>query len=281
MSEVISLLAFSWKTDRLRFCDGVNHQTNCLEKDFWPLISNRIQTYEPTLVAWGLEESRPIHIIEEMAKIGYIMIGTGKSIAVQLQIFSRAPEAFTIQDVIKYQNGITLIIKLPNNQRWGISVIQPGNLITSLQKLVYNPVMAYSTVMITYDNKSKCNPNISISMPNSCLSPSDLPYLIEGIDNRGPDFPPTCYLSQKRKGNYEEPLLQSINSNNPIPKSHQVTPSDFNQIGWCDRIYYGTFQMGPVGLECLEYQRLDDPGTNLVHSKHAVVYSLLSFKYFQ
>lgn len=81
--------------------------------------------------------------------------------------------------------------------------------------------------------------------------------LLEGIDNDGPLFLPTCKLYKNR------PDLVSIsdaNAEGGIFKTgilHQRTPS------WCDRILYR-------GLDCLEYDRYDQ-GTTMKQSDHAAI----------
>ena len=86
--------------------------------------------------------------------------------------------------------------------------------------------------------------------------------LLEGIDNEGPAFLPTCKLYKNR------PDLVSISdaaSEGGIFKTgvlHQRTPS------WCDRILYR-------GVDCEEYDRYDH-GTTMKQSDHAAVIASFS-----
>lgn len=83
--------------------------------------------------------------------------------------------------------------------------------------------------------------------------------LIEGVDNRGPRFFPTCKMNQKRDAdslNRESYLIGS--------KNHR-TPS------WCDRILYCSEKNN---IKCLEYDRWE--AGNMARSDHCAVVGTFS-----
>jgi hypothetical protein len=87
-----------------------------------------------------------------------------------------------------------------------------------------------------------------------------LPNLIEGVDNKGPQFLPTCKMLQGRSDtNYgiDSYLLGSI---------YQRAPS------WCDRILYKSFDPNYT-IKCIEYDRWECG--DMVLSDHTSVYSII------
>lgn len=88
---------------------------------------------------------------------------------------------------------------------------------------------------------------------------STLPKLLEGINNYGPTFLPTCKLAHNR-----EPTNIAREGVYKCGKLDQRTPS------WCDRILY------TQNIECVEYDRWDYGNMNL--SDHAAVLAKLVIK---
>lgn len=76
----------------------------------------------------------------------------------------------------------------------------------------------------------------------------------EGVEGRGPCFPPTCKL---KKGRKEDELVFKTG------RLDQRVPS------WCDRILYKTFS-GTGTLACTSYERFDK-GQTMTNSDHAAV----------
>jgi len=127
----------------------------------------------------------------------------------------------------------------------------------------------------------------------------------EGVDGSGPNFAPTCKLSKKRQTSVdsdvdEKMLLKPFNhsvyrhngdSGHHRDKSnirqsnrkqtlvqqadHRAIADDFN-LGfktnwrWCDRILYGAHNRR-YEVECVNYDRIDDPATSLRYLDHAIV----------
>jgi len=91
-----------------------------------------------------------------------------------------------------------------------------------------------------------------IGYPNS-----KLPFL-EGINNEGPVFLPTCKLSHGRKEISEKSFK--------CGKLNQRTPS------WCDRILYNSVNLS---VKCVYYDRMDYGNMN--YSDHAAVIGIFSF----
>ncbi len=77
---------------------------------------------------------------------------------------------------------------------------------------------------------------------------SRLPHLQEGIENRGPQFPPTAKLIQKGGGTFNH------------GKYNRRAPS------WCDRILYNQSE----SITCLNYERLE-PNAATENSDHAAI----------
>jgi len=72
----------------------------------------------PILVTFTFQDTR-LNLSPEMIKLGYSVIGVGLSCTCCLYAYSRVKGLETIQRVLS-PSGITLILKLPNNQRWGM-----------------------------------------------------------------------------------------------------------------------------------------------------------------
>ena len=90
-----------------------------------------------------------------------------------------------------------------------------------------------------------------------------IPVLLEGIDNKGPLFAPTCKM---RKGRGDK------NCYDNIPDEGCYKLGIFNQRApsWCDRILYRTFEGKDKKIKCFIYDRWDSKnGISL--SDHAAV----------
>lgn len=85
---------------------------------------------------------------------------------------------------------------------------------------------------------------------------STLPKLLEGVNNAGPTFLPTCKLAHGRG-----PIELDKEKVFKCGKLEQRTPS------WCDRILY------TKDVRCTEYDRWDDQSMN--QSDHAAVFAIL------
>ncbi len=290
--EVLSLLAFTWNAHHINFCGNILN-SNCSLPDFWNVILERIRIDNPVLIALAFQEGPHIDMDENMREIGYFLIGSDIAGGCSLFIYSRIPFGFEVIDIIhslKSGSGVTLILKLPNNQKWGITNIclqKVSSLETMLRDVVYTPPMDYSTILGSFPVKpSSCPLDELLIEPNLCARlkdpfTSNLPDLLleEGPNNLGPTFAPSCYLSTNRQPNKEH-LLRLIGSGDPLPAIHQPSINDFNgkKAAWCDRIFYSTFrQNSSVRLTCLEYGRIDDPETSLHLSDHAIVYGYFTF----
>ena len=83
-----------------------------------------------------------------------------------------------------------------------------------------------------------------------------LPAFIEGIDNAGPQFLPTCKLVKGRKNTSS--AMYRCGTKNHRPPS------------WCDRILYMN-RVIATSVQCTEYNRFDILNMNL--SDHAAVYA--------
>lgn len=98
------------------------------------------------------------------------------------------------------------------------------------------------------------------------LSYSDVySQLLEGVDNMGPQFYPTCKLKHYRKDIQIE--KQGVYK---LGKYNQRIPS------WCDRILYCFPESRPKGfnknIKCVEYNRFDNSDMSL--SDHASIYAI-------
>ncbi len=94
--------------------------------------------------------------------------------------------------------------------------------------------------------------------------------LLEGVDNYGPTFPPTCTLSRSRDNsckvrriwrtwNIDNEMGSSSNkyTNGQYHQSCFMNPTnEFDAFGWCDRIFYNTYN-GKNKLKCIYYDSVD------------------------
>ena len=312
MTEVLSMLAFTWNAHDVRFCDSTSVSRsprsprsrkntlsafamgtflNCATPDFWPRIADKITTRSPFLVTFSFQDTR-LNLSSEMTKLGYSVVGVGLSSSCGLYVYSRVPGIQMIQRIVT-SSGITLIIKLPNNQRWGVvNICNTGgtqHLQQALKELVYTPPMEYVTIMGSFSvGPTPCPLEVAIDAPHLCnrkydpfTSSLDEFLLKEGIDNYGPMFPPTCYLTVNREPNHDSSVITLKDfPSEAMNNHHEVSEEDYQpgKAAWCDRIWYGTFQKAfNVQLICKTYDRLDDPQTNIRLSDHAIVYGFYTF----
>jgi hypothetical protein len=100
--------------------------------------------------------------------------------------------------------------------------------------------------------------------------------LLEGEDNEGPKFSPTCILSSGRSRECQS--IANWTANKPANLSGKqydrycyVTQSGNVPMGWCDRIFYQTYHNKP-SLTCEYYDSTDDP--NFLLGNHRAVYGI-------
>jgi len=93
---------------------------------------------------------------------------------------------------------------------------------------------------------------------------SGIPKFIEGVDNQGPIFIPTCKLKHCRKESDidREEIFK-------CGKADQRAPS------WCDRIIFDASIGEKTIVSCAKYDRMETGTMN--HSDHAAVYGIFNF----
>lgn len=291
-NEVLSMMTFTWNTNKIPFCGTMSNSRDCAPIDFWNNIEGKIVINNPILISIAIQDAISLDLKLQMSRLRYTLIRMETLGSCTLYIYSRVPNIF-INEVINAPGfGTTIILLLPNRQRWGIvnmCITEPSqaNLSKAFIDLVYTPPMEYVLIMGSYGFKPNSCPLPALLRPNNKCEDRGILFkdgdlLEEGVYNQGPTFPPTCYLSTDRRKYVDDTLMRPINDDGEyIPKRHHVSVHDFehNHGAWCDRIFYGTFQRAfNVRLVCTEYERIDEPTTNMRMSKHAIVYGYYTFE---
>jgi hypothetical protein len=89
--------------------------------------------------------------------------------------------------------------------------------------------------------------------------------LMEGVDNLGPQFPPTCLLQAERPKKCQHVAIWS--ENKPMDQSSQLydeecyalntTRNSMGAVGWCNRIFYKKMNKNDRDLNCIYYNSVD------------------------
>lgn len=112
------------------------------------------------------------------------------------------------------------------------------------------------------------------------MAKKNIYYFLEGKQDEGPTFPPTCKMVKGRMSiesfRPEAALLSRASSRVNDPTACWNIGSGQRLPSWCDRILYRKFGgVDDKELECLSYGRFDR-GETMKLSDHAGVYALLS-----
>jgi len=96
--------------------------------------------------------------------------------------------------------------------------------------------------------------------------------MLEGIDNEGPLFAPTCKMSKERK--------LTKDSKNEDPEKYYKTGKFYQRSpSWCDRILYCDYTLkSPFNINAISYDRFDT-GTTMSKSDHAAVIGVFNLSY--
>jgi hypothetical protein len=257
-------------------------------------IRDKIRLNNPTMVVFALFDTM-VSGFQDMLFEGYMPISISSRKMYHIIIYSKIPfptiKSYYCEPNPNKQNiGLLVILELVKGHRMGFALTNINDRAEYkqiLKYLVYSTPMEYVTLMARFQMSSvNCQPETAIFAPDICIKDNLVPeFMSEGINNRGPEFAPTCYLSKTRVKNLENhALLKPYNPNASFTApliQHQVESVDFqpNKINWCDRIFYGRFQRAyPLEYMCTEYNRIDDPDTVLKLSEHSIVYGLYTFE---
>jgi hypothetical protein len=283
----LSILVFTWNTSSIPFCSEV-FNWQCRVPDFWNPIVDKIELIHRVLVIFAFQDVANLNTFPMMQRLGYKSLGIASIESCQLSVYTsdgRFQPISANQITLPDGMGTLLPVRLPNNQTLGVVNVCAEDLKafpTLIQKLAYQPPLDYVLLCGSFNLSPECPVEISLDDPRDCsdvdpFRTSELQkYLLEeGRNNKGPNFPPTCYLARQRT--YHQASFLTPHFGDPLPPRHEVQPQDFvsPMANWCDRIFYGTFRsIQGFRLRCLEYDRLDDPHTSLKWSQHAIVYGL-------
>lgn len=259
-----TILVLTWNSSAINV-------TPTFRKNFWELCINKINLANPLLIIFSFQNNS-LNFTPEMARLGFYLIGMVSHENNELWTYSTSPNFFVMKHHLIYLNNLFMEVRSPIG-KIGISAICSKGKNRAMQEFVYDQPMDYVVVVGSFpDHKTKCSFDKAINDIDSCLTDKPPTHLEEGVDDRGLDFAPTCYLIKGRVP--EESIMRSSN----FKLSSPVREKDFqkNKIGWCDRIYYGTYnKYSKYKLVCLEYNRFDD--LNISDSDHVIVYAVLEF----
>lgn len=92
----------------------------------------------------------------------------------------------------------------------------------------------------------------------------------EGVDNRGPQFFPTCKLVKSRPENYDQPIPRPRGRPRMTSRAFKLGLANQRTPSWCDRILYSSLNSKVNPILCTRYDRFD-VGSVMKKSDHAGV----------